>query len=146
MIQDRYGISNEKQKKENRDAKKIALYFLDEKGYNVNDGHSNHDFAAIYNIKDSGGNSVNFIVKSAVGGLLFLNKNHWEMLRSDDTKLIVIYPGKTPRIFNDRMELLSDELQDKVLFRLPNNKSEHDIDGVFSDIDSNSQDRKSTRL
>jgi len=138
MIQDRYGISNEKQKKENRDAKKIALYFLDEKGYNVNDGHSNHDFAAIYNIKDSGGNSVNFIVKSAVGGLLFLNKNHWEMLRSDDTKLIVIYPGKTPRIFNDRMELLSDELQDKVLFRLPNNKSEHDIDGVFSDIDSNS--------
>lgn len=138
MIQNRYGISEEKQNDENSNAKKQALYYLDSEGYEVNEGHSKENYAALYDIKDSNKNSLNFIVKSAKGGLLFLNKAHWDMLKSEDTQLITIYPGYVPKIFKDRMELLEDEMQDKVLFRIPNNKNEQKIDGVFDNLESDS--------
>jgi hypothetical protein len=138
MIQNRYGISEEKQNDENSNAKKQALYYLDGIGYDVNDGHSKSDYAAIYNVKDPEGSNVNFIVKSARGGLLFLNKSHWEMLGIENTQLIAIYPGNRPKIFKHRIELLEDEMQDKVLFRIPNNKIEQEIDGVFDNLDSDS--------
>jgi hypothetical protein len=138
MIQNRYGISEEKQNDENSNAKKQALYYLDSEGYEVNEGHSKENYAALYDIKDSNKNSLNFIVKSAKGGLLFLNKAHWDMLKSEDTQLITIYPGYVPKIFKDRMELLEDEMQDKVLFRIPNNKNEQEIDGVFDNLESDS--------
>ena len=138
MIQNRYGISEEKQNDENSNAKKQALYYLDNEGYVVNEGHSKENYAALYNIKDSNNNSLNFIVKSAKGGLLFLNKAHWDMLQSENTQLITIYPGYIPRIFKDRMELLEDDMQDKVLFRIPNNKNEQEIDGVFDILESDS--------
>jgi hypothetical protein len=138
MIQDRYGISEESQNDENSNAKKRALYYLEAEGYGVNEGHSVNDYAALYGIKDSDGNNINFIVKSAKGGLLFLNKSHWDMLKSEETQLITIYPGNEPRIFKDRMELLEDEMQHKVLFRIPNNKKEQEIDGVFDNLESDS--------
>ena len=138
MIQNRYGISEEKQNDENSNAKKQALYYLDAEGYEVNEGHSKGNYAALYDIKDSNNNSLNFIVKTAKGGLLFLNKAHWDMLKSEDTQLITIYPGYVPKIFKDRMELLEDEMQDKVLFRIPNNKNEQEIDGVFDNLESDS--------
>ena len=138
IIQNRYGISEEKQNDENSNAKKQALYYLDGIGYDVNDGHSKSDYAAIYNVKDPEGSNVNFIVKSARGGLLFLNKSHWEMLGIENTQLIAIYPGNRPKIFKHRIELLEDEMQDKVLFRIPNNKIEQEIDGVFNNLDSDS--------
>jgi hypothetical protein len=138
MIQDRYGISEDRQNDENSNAKKQALYYLEAEGYEVNDGHSENDYAALYGIKDSDENNINFIVKSAKGGLLFLNKSHWEMLKSEETQLITIYPGNEPKIFKDRMELLEDEMQDKVLFRIPNNKNKQEIDGVFDNLESDS--------
>lgn len=36
------------------------------------------------------------------------------------------------------MELLSDELQEKVLFRMPNKKREQEIDDVFDKTESDS--------
>lgn len=138
MIQDRYGISEEKQNDENSNAKKQALYYLDAEGYEVNEGHSKENYAALYDIKDSNNNSLNFIVKSAKGGLLFLNKVHWDMLKSEHTQLITIYPGYVPKIFKDRMELLEDEMQDKILFRIPNNKNEQEINSVFANLESDS--------
>jgi hypothetical protein len=138
MIQNRFGISEENQNDENSNAKKQALYYLESEGYEVNDGHSKSNFAALYKIKDSEGNLINFIVKSAKNGLLFLNKSHWEMLSSVNTQLIVIYPGNEPRIFKDRMELLSDDLQEKVLFRIENNKMEQEVDEVFEKLKSDS--------
>ena len=138
MIQDRYGIPEDRQNDENGNAKRQALYYLKENGYEVNEGHSKNSFAALYGIKDSEGNSIDFIVKSARGGLLFINKSHWEMLDSSHTQLIAIYPKFEIRIFKDKMELLSDELQEKVLFRMPNNRNEREIDNVFEKIESDS--------
>lgn len=138
MIQDRYGISKDKQNDENSNAKRQALYYLEAEGYGIEEGHSENDYAALYGIKDSDGDNINFIVKSAKGGLLFLNKSHWDMLKSEETQLITIYPGFVPKIFKDRMELLEDEMQDKVLFRIPNNKNEQEIDGVFDNLESDS--------
>ena len=138
MIQNRFGISEENQNDENSNAKMQAIYYLESEGYEVNDGHSKSNFAALYKIKDSEGNLINFIVKSAKNGLLFLNKSHWEMLSSVNTQLIVIYPGNEPRIFKDRMELLSDDLQEKVLFRIENNKMEQEVDEVFEKLKSDS--------
>jgi len=138
MIQDRYGISEERQNDENSNAKKRALYYLEAEGYAVNEGHSENNYAALYGIKDLEGNNINFIVKSAKGGLLFLNKSHWDMLKSEETQMITIYPGNEPKIFKDRMKLLEDEMQNKVLFRIPNNKNEQEIDGVFDNLESDS--------
>lgn len=138
MIQDRYGISEDRQNDENSNAKRQVLYYLKENGYEVNEGHSKNNFAALYGIKDSEGNSIDFIVKSARGGLLFINKSHWEMLDSSHTQLIAIYPKFEMRIFRDKMELLSDELQEKVLFRMPNKKREQEIDDVFDKTESDS--------
>lgn len=138
MIQDRYGISEDRQNDENSNAKRQVLYYLKENGYEVNEGHSKNNFAALYGIKDSEGNSIDFIVKSARGGLLFINKSHWEMLDSSQTQLIAIYPKFEMKIFRNKMELLSDELQEKVLFRMPNKKSEREIDDVFDKTESDS--------
>ncbi|MCM8568893.1 ATP-binding protein [Gramella jeungdoensis] len=138
MIQDRYGISEDRQNDENSNAKRQVLYYLKENGYEVNEGHSKNNFAALYGIKDSEGKRIDFIVKSARGGLLFINKSHWEMLDSSQTQLIAIYPKFEMRIFRDKMELLSDELQEKVLFRMPNKKSEREIDDVFDKTESDS--------
>jgi hypothetical protein len=138
MIQNRYGISEEKQNDENSNAKKQALYYLDSIGYEVNDGHSKNDYAALYDVKDPDGINLNFIVKSAKGGLLFLNKSHWDMLGIKNTQLIAIYPGNKPKIFKHRIELLEDEMQEKILFRIPNNKIEQEIDGVFDNLESDS--------
>lgn len=44
------------------------------------------------------------------------------MLDSSHTQLIAIYPKFEMRIFMGQMELLSDELQEKVLFRMPNKR------------------------
>jgi hypothetical protein len=138
MIQDRYGISEERQNDENSNAKRQALYYLKTEGYDVDEGNSQQNYAALYNIKDSTGNSVDFIVRSAKGGLLFLDKEHWDMLEDSNVNLIVIYPGNTPRVFKNRIELLEEELAEKVLFRIPNNKLVSELDGVFNALKSES--------
>jgi hypothetical protein len=138
MIQDRYGISEERQNDENSNAKKQVLYYLEDLGYDVDEGHSENDYAALYNIKDSTGNKLNFIVRSARGGLLYLDKEHWDMLESSDFNLVVIYPGHKPKLFKNRMDLLSEELAEKILFRIPNNKNISELDGIFESLESES--------
>jgi len=136
LLQDRLGISEEDQKRESGNAKTHAVYFLDENGFDVS--NVNNAGAALTNIKDPDGNQVNCIVRSAKGGLLYLDKEHWDMMEDDLMYLIVIYPGNSPRLFKDRLELLEEELLENVLFRVPNNKSTSEIDGLFKALESES--------
>lgn len=136
LLQDRLGISEEDQKRESGNAKTHAVYFLDENGYDVS--NVNNAGAALTNIIDPDGNQVNCIVRSAKGGLLYLDKEHWDMMQEDFMYLIVIYPGNSPRLFKNRLELLEEELAENVLFRVPNNKFTSEIDGVFNALESES--------
>jgi hypothetical protein len=136
LLQDRLGISEEDQKRESGNAKTHAVYFLDENGFDVT--NVNNAGAALTNIKDPDGNQVNCIVRSAKGGLLYLDKEHWDMMEDDLMYLIVIYPGNSPRLFKNRLELLEEELAENVLFRVPNNKFTSEIDGVFNALESES--------
>ena len=129
LLQDRLGISKEDQKKESENAKTHAVYFLDEEGYDIS--NITNKGAALTNIIDPNGNQIICIVRSAKGGLLYLDKEHWDMLEDRYTHLVVIYPGNNPKMFKDRIELLSEELSENVLFRLPNNKNTSEIDSVF---------------
>lgn len=136
LLQDRLGISEEDQKRESGNAKTHAVYFLDENGYDVS--NVNNTGAALTDIIDPDGNQVNCIVRSAKGGLLYLDKEHWDMMQEDFMYLIVIYPGNSPRLFKNRLELLEEELAENVLFRVPNNKFTSEIDGVFNALESES--------
>ena len=136
LLQDRLGISEEDQKRESGNAKTHAVYFLDENGFDVS--NVNNSGAALTNIIDPDGNHVDCIVRSAKGGLLYLDKDHWDMLEEKLMYLIVIYPGNSPRLFKDRLELLQEELAENVLFRVPNNKQTYEIDGVFDALESES--------
>ena len=136
LLQDRLGISEEDQKRESGNAKTHAVYFLDENGYDVS--NVNNAGAALTDIIDPDGNQVNCIVRSAKGGLLYLDKEHWDMMQEDYMYLIVIYPGNSPRLFKNRLELLEEELAENVLFRVPNNKFTSEIDGVFNALESES--------
>lgn len=136
LIQNRLGISEEEQKSESGNAKTHTVYFLDEEGYDVS--NINTIGASLSNIIDPDGNNVNCIVRSAKGGLLYIDKEHWDMLEDNYTYLVVIYPGNKPRLFKDRLELLNEELSENVLFRVPNSKKTVEIDGVFSALKSES--------
>lgn len=136
LLQDRLGISEEDQKRESGNAKTHAVYFLDENGYDVS--NVKNAGAALTDIIDPDGNQVNCIVRSAKGGLLYLDKEHWDMMQEDFMYLIVIYPGNSPRLFKNRLELLEEELAENVLFRVPNNKFTSEIDGVFNALESES--------
>lgn len=134
LLQDRLGISEEDQKRESGNAKTHAVYFLDESGFDVS--KVNDAGAALTSITDPDENKVDCIVRSAKGGLLYLDKEHWDMLDDDNMYLIVIYPGNSPRMFKNRLELLEEELAENVLFRIPNNKNTNEIDGVFKALES----------
>jgi hypothetical protein len=136
LLQDRLGISEDEQKRESGNAKTHAVYFLDENGYDV----SNISIAgaSLTDIIDPDGNKVNCIVRSAKGGLLYLDKEHWDMMQDVFMYLIVIYPGNSPRLFKNRLELLEEELAENVLFRVPNNHITSEIDGVFNALESES--------
>ncbi|MFV0554310.1 MAG: sacsin N-terminal ATP-binding-like domain-containing protein [Mangrovibacterium sp.] len=136
LLQDRLGISEEDQKRESGNAKTHAIYFLYKEGYDVS--NVNNAGAALTDIIDPDGNQVNCIVRSAKGGLLYLDKEHWDMMQDDFMYLIVIYPGNSPRLFKNRLELLEEELAENVLFRVPNNKFTSEIDGVFNALESES--------
>lgn len=136
LIQNRLGISEEDQKRESGNAKTHAVYFLDENGYDVS--QVNNAGSALTNIVDPNGNHISCIVRSAKGGLLYLDKEHWDMLEDNAMYLVVIYPGNSPRLFKDRLELLEEELAENVLFRIPNNKLTDEIDGVFDTLESES--------
>lgn len=130
LIQDRLGISFEEQKKESGNAKTHAVYFLDSIGFDVSKVKNNG--ASLLNIIDPQNKTIECIVRSAKGGLLYLDKEHWDMLKKQNTCLVVIYPGNSPRLFKDREELLSEELAKNVLFRFKNTKNSNDFDGIFS--------------
>lgn len=136
LLQDRLGISEADQKSESGSAKTHAIYFLDEMEFDVS--NINDVGAYLDNIVDPDGNNVRCIVRSAKGGLLYLDKEHWDMLEDSQTHLVVIYPGNAPRLFKERLELLEDELSECVLFRVPNKKDISEIDGVFDALESNS--------
>lgn len=136
LIQDRLGISEEDQKRESGNAKTHAVYFLDDNGYDVL--NINSVGAALTNIIDPEGNNIQCIVRSAKGGLLYLDKEHWDMLQDNFMYLIVIYPGNSPRLFKNRLELLEEELSENVLFRVPNHHLTSEIDGVFNALESES--------
>lgn len=136
LLQDRLGISEEDQKRESGNAKTHAVYFLDENGYDVS--NICNAGASLTDIIDPDGNKVNCIVRSAKGGLLYLDKEHWDMMQDESIYLIVIYPGNSPRLFKNRLELLEEELAENVLFRVPNNQLASEIDGVFNALESES--------
>lgn len=136
MIQDRYGLSNGNQKDYNEKAKEHALYFLDSLGFNL--VYGNFSNSAFYNIRNEEGITVTCIIRSAKGGLLYLDKEHWDMLGNLNTYLVAIYPQNTPRLFRNRFELLNDELSENVLFRMPNLKESDRIDNVFNSLHSGS--------
>jgi hypothetical protein len=136
LIQDRLGITFEDQKKESGNAKTHAVYFLDELGYNVS--MVENGGASLLNIIDPDGKTIECIVRSAKGGLLYLDKSHWQMLGKKNTYMVVIYPGNSPRLFKDREELLSEELSKNVLFRFKNSKEASDYDEIFNLLKSNS--------
>lgn len=136
MLQDRFGLSAEQQKEESGNAKTHALYYLKELGFDLDNGTTNG--AALYNITNEFGVQVTCIVRSAKGGLLYIDKEHWEMLEYENTYLVAIYPGNEPRLFRNRLELLSEDLAENVLFRIPNTKDSSEIDGVFDALESES--------
>jgi hypothetical protein len=136
LLQNRLGISQEEQKRENGNAKTHAIYFLDKEGYDIS--NVNNAGAALTNIIDPNGNPVDCIVRSAKGGLLYLDKEHWDMLEDESTFLLDIYPGNNPRSFRDRLELLEEKLAENILFRVPNTKHTSEIDGVFDALESES--------
>lgn len=136
LLQNRLGISKEDQKRESGNAKTHAVYFLDENGYDVS--QVNNAGSALTNIVNPNGNHISCIVRSAKGGLLYLDKEHWDMLKDNAMYLVVIYPGNSPRLFKDRLELLEEELAENVLFRIPNNKLTYKIDGIFDMLESES--------
>jgi hypothetical protein len=136
LLQDKLGISEDDQKRESGNAKTHAVYFLDENGYDVSNISSAG--ASLTDIIDPEGNKVNCIVRSAKGGLLYLDKEHWDMMEDVFMYLIVIYPGNSPRLFKNRLELLEEELAENVLFRVPNNHITSEIDGVFSALETQS--------
>jgi len=136
LLQDRLGISEEDQKRESGNAKTHAVYFLDKNGFDIS--NANNSGVAITNIIDPDGNQVDCIVRSAKGGLLYLDKEHWDMFEDNLIYLIVIYPGNSPRLFKNRLELLEEELSENVLFRVPNNKHTNEIDCVFNALESES--------
>ncbi|MDC0338958.1 ATP-binding protein, partial [Flavobacteriales bacterium] len=136
LLQDRLGISEEDQKRESGNAKAHAIYYLDEKGFDVS--AVDNVGPKLTNIIDPDKKHVSCIVRSAKGGLLYLDQDHWDMLEDELMYLIVIYPGNSPRIFRNRLELLEEELAENVLFKVPNNKIPHEIDGVFKALESES--------
>lgn len=136
LLQDRLGISEEDQRSESNNAKTHAIYFLDSEGYDIS-GVVDHG-TRLSGIISPSGKKVDCIVHSAKGGLLYLNKNHWDMLSNPATLLVVIYPGNSPRLFIDRLELLQEDLAENVLFRVPNSGESEEVDGVFKALDSES--------
>lgn len=134
LLQDKLGISEQEQKTENGNAKTHAIYFLDEEGYDVS--NATNAGASLKDIIDPDGNNINCIVRSAKGGLLYLDKGHWDMLEDLHTYLVVIYPGNSPRLFKDRLELLQEDLAENVLFRVNNSEVESEINGVFNALKS----------
>lgn len=136
LLQNRLGISKEDQDRESGSAKTHAVYFLNEHGYDISD--VNNSGAALTGILDSNGNQIKCIVRSARGGLLYMDKVHWDMMQNEYIYLIAIYPGNSPKLFKNRLELLEEELAENVLFRIPNNKYTTEIDGVFNTLKSES--------
>jgi len=136
LLQDRLGISEDDQKKESGNAKTHAVYFLDNEGFDVS--QVKKAGASLIDIIDPDGNHIECIVRSAKGGLLYLDKEHWDMLGNSTTYLVVIYPGNTPRLFKNRLELLNEELAENVLFRIPNTKQIDEVNGVFDTLKSES--------
>ena len=136
LLQDRLGISRDGQKRESDNAKTHAIYFLHEEGYDIS--NVNSVGYAFTNIIAPDGSHVKCIVRSAKGGLLYLDKEHWDMLKDLHTQLVVIYPGNSPRLFKNRLELLEEELAENVLFRVPNSKQTSEIDDIFDALESES--------
>ena len=68
----------------------------------------------------------------------YIPKDHWDMLDNKFTYLVVIYPGNTPRLFKNKIELLSEELAENILFRIPNTKKTDEMDSVFNVLKSES--------
>lgn len=69
---------------------------------------------------------------------MYIDKEHWDMLEYEHMFLIVIYPGNSPRLFKNRLDLLHEELAENVLFRIPNKRHTSEIDGVFNELKSES--------
>jgi hypothetical protein len=136
ILQDRLGLSRDDQKRESGNAKTHAIYFLSEQDFDIS--HVNDAGIALTGITDPDGTPINCIVRSAKGGLLYLDKQHWDMLEDNQTYLVVIYPGNSPRLFKSQVELLDEELASNVLFRVPNTKNTSEIDNVFQSLESES--------
>jgi hypothetical protein len=81
------------------------------------------------------GDNVNFIFRSATGGLLHLNLYHWEELDTANTFMLVSIPSNGFRIFSSKIELLEDTLNNNLLFRFNNTKNESEVDNLFQSLE-----------
>ena len=76
------------------------------------------------------------IVRSAIGGLLYLTKFHWNMLEENENVILLVhYPGQEPKIFNSSRELLEDDLNKNLLFRVNNSNNVEDVNRIFNELE-----------
>ena len=55
-----------------------------------------------------------------------------------DLLFYILTLGYETKLFKNRLELLSEELAEKILFRIPNNKNISELNGVFKSLESES--------
>ncbi|QXP65743.1 sacsin N-terminal ATP-binding-like domain-containing protein [Polaribacter sp. AHE13PA] len=132
ILRDRFGLNEEEQKEKNNESKVSAVHYLIEQGYDLSE--STDLGYKIENILSPDGIEKDCLIHSAVGGMLYLGHFHWKELEKNNSFLLTIYPGGEPRIFNTRQELLNEELNEFLLFRVDNTKSPEDIDKIFENL------------
>lgn len=138
LLQDRFGLTVEEQKRESNNAKRKALNFLMDEGFSVDDVSPTGDEYVISGVIEASGEKRDVIVRSARGGLLYLNRGHWNMMSNPSVCLVVIFPGNAqPRLYRDYSELLDEELAKNVLFRMTNGKNPEEISGILNDFGVN---------
>ncbi|GAA4368787.1 hypothetical protein GCM10023185_41830 [Hymenobacter saemangeumensis] len=111
------GVSAEKRKNYQKEAREAAVFWLRDHGYSV--GDDDHDgystFEPVTKIQE--GNKWRVIVKSYRGGILYLNPNEWLTLAGENSFLL-LYKPRQGQSAADSMEMISS--LDAVHRRNPN--------------------------
>jgi len=136
ILRDRLGLNSKDQRSVNQEAKAAVLYQLQKENYDISNVQ---DLGAkLSKIKDANGIEVEYIVRSAIGGLLYIEYFHWNELKKENTSLAVIFPNSdSPQFFHSNQELLNEELNEYILFRIHNSRNIEEIDKIFNQLDSN---------
>jgi len=132
LLTGRIDLTLEEQIQRHNENVAASRYFLEQEGYDLSE---TEDLGyKTTNIISPNGDRVDFIFRSAAGGLLHLNSFHWEELDVENTYLLVGFPNEF-RMFSSKMELLEEELNSNLLFRIKNSKNIHEVDSLFQSLD-----------